>query len=388
MKTDKLNYGLHFRLTKKNQTMKNIFTTLLIIFLFSRPALAQLDSIYDQNVWRTFIVHLPTGYSSSNQYPIILNLHGLNSDAAQQQSYTQFDNIADNEGFIVVYPNGISKAWAINGNTDVDFLSHLVDTIRANYSCNTCLFVTGMSYGGFMTYKFACATTQAVKAIAIGSGNMAKALQNSSAAAPKIPVMHFHGTADQLVAYGGVPPLIPPVDTTIKWWVNHNNCNPTPIFTAIPNINTTDNCTVEKYYYGGGTNGSEITFYKVINGGHTWSGAVPAPPLGFTNQDINQSAIIGSFFAGFCSATTGFSSVTIDNSISLYPNPFTDQVTFASSTNEKVTVILYDYLSRQILLQTFTNTTTISTNQLLEGLYIYELRNDKGTIKKGKVIKQ
>lgn len=368
--------------------MKKYFTILTLFFLFSHSVFAQLDSIYDQSVWRTFIVHLPTGYTTTNQYPIVLNLHGYNSDAAQQQSYTQFDNVADTEGFIVVYPNGISNAWAINGTTDVNFLSHLVDTIRANYSCNSCLFVTGMSDGGFMTYKFACATTQTIKAIAVGSGNMTKTLQNASASAQKVPVMHFHGTADPLVNYNGVNPLIPPVDSTVKWWVNHNNCNTTPVFTAIPNINNADSSKVEKYYYGNGTNGSEVTFYKVINAGHTWSGAVPAPPLGFTNQDINQSAIIGSFFNNFCSVTTGVGNTSIENSISIFPNPFSNQLTFNLTDNEQTTVSLYDCVGRQVLQHTFTNSTTLNTDQLADGIYFYELHNDNGAVKNGKILKQ
>lgn len=49
---------------------------------------AQLDSIYNQGEYRTFIVHEPTGYSPSNQYPIVLNLHGLSSSATFQQNYT------------------------------------------------------------------------------------------------------------------------------------------------------------------------------------------------------------------------------------------------------------------------------------------------------------
>src|SRR5215470_10822195 len=106
--------------------MKKLYS-LLILLLFSANFLwAQLDSIYDQSTWRTFIVHLPAGYTASNQYPVVFSLHGLNSNAAQQQSYSQFDNVADTLGFIDVYPNGINNQWVVTTNTDVDFISHLV----------------------------------------------------------------------------------------------------------------------------------------------------------------------------------------------------------------------------------------------------------------------
>lgn len=366
--------------------MKNIFIILSIIFMLVNTANAQLDSIFNQGVYRTFIVHEPTGYSPSNQYPLVLNIHGLSSSATFQQNYTQFDDVADSLGFIVVYPNGTSNSWTTIGNSDVDFLSSLVDSIRAEYSTNNCLFVTGFSQGGFMTYKFANNTPHTVTAVAVGSGNMSFALQNTSASAPQIPVMHFHGTEDNIVSYDGTV-LISPVDSTIQWWRNHNNCNTTAVFSNITNSNLTDGSTVEKYYYGGGSNGSEVTFYKVIDGGHTWSGATPIPAFGSTNQDINQSAIIGSFFKDFCSETVGMSEEESIISIILYPNPLDNQLIIQNVPNTKHTFLLYDNLSRQIFKDTFYGNSTINTNYLPKGVYFYVIRNSEKHLKAGKVIK-
>jgi polyhydroxybutyrate depolymerase len=369
--------------------MKIAFAILFTIVIYTNPLFAQLDSIYDQSAYRTFIVHFPTGYSTNNQYPIVLNLHGLLSSATQQQSITQFDNIADSKGFIVVYPNATStlNSWGTTGNSDVDFLSNLVDTIRSNYSANNCLFVTGFSKGGFMTYKFANSTPHVVNAIAIGSGNMSNSIKNQSATAPQIPIMHFHGTEDSTVPYNGTPPFISPVDSTILWWIQHNNCNPSPSFTALPNSNLTDSSTVEKYYYSGGTNGSEVTFYKILNGGHTWSGSNSPSPLGFTNQDINQSTIIGDFFDSFCTVTTGLSGGKNNNSFKIFPNPFIDQLTISNLKDEKITFVLYDNLSHQIIKERLTSSTTLITDRLPSGIYFYEIWNSKKQIASGKVIK-
>ena len=141
------------------------------ILLFANSLSAQIDSIFDQGVYRTFITRLPADYSTANEYPLVLNLHGRTSSASEQQFLTQFDGVADSEGFVVFYPDGIDNTWTTIGNSDSDFLSNLVDTIRANYSINNCLFVTGFSQGGFMTYKFANTTSHNVTAIAVGSGN-------------------------------------------------------------------------------------------------------------------------------------------------------------------------------------------------------------------------
>lgn len=74
--------------------------------------------------------------------------------------------------------------------------------------------------------------------------------------------------------------------------------------------------------------------------------------------------------------------------IKIFPNPFSAQLTFSLAGNEQTTVSLYNFLGQQILRQTFTNSTTINTEQLADGIYFYELRNDKGAAKNGKVLKQ
>lgn len=369
--------------------MKNSVNNILLLatlFILVNTANAQLDTIYNQGEYRTFIVHEPMGYSPSKQYPLVLNLHGLSSSATFQQNYTQFDDVADSLGFIVVYPNGTRNSWTTIGNSDVDFLSSLVDSIRAEYSTSNCLFVTGFSQGGFMTYKFANNTSHAITAIAVGSGNMSFALQNASSSAPQVPIMHFHGTEDNIVSYDGTV-LISPIDSTIQWWVNHNNCNTTPVFNNLPDFNLTDGSMVEKYYYGGGSNGSDVTLYKVINGGHTWSGATPIPAFGSTNQDINQSAIIGSYFADFCSKTNGISDTESDVSFSLYPNPFNNQLIVQSLTKKEHTFVLYDNLLRQILKENFYYNSTINTDFLPNGIYFYEIHHSKKRLMAGKVIK-
>ena len=183
--------------------MKTVATLVLLLILLGNWVFAQLDSIYDQGNYRTYIVHLPPNYTVAQQYPLVLNLHGLNSNAAQQQSYSQMDAIADTAAFIVVYPNGLNNSWQINGTSDVDFLTHLVDSLRHDFSIGNCLFATGMSDGGFMTYKLACSLGSQLKAIGVVSGNMSNALQNNCAVTAGLPLLHIHGTADPLVNYNG-----------------------------------------------------------------------------------------------------------------------------------------------------------------------------------------
>lgn len=316
------------------------------VFLFTFSAIAQLDSIVDQGVYRTFIVHTPTGYTPSHDYPLVFNLHGFNSNAAQQQGYSQFDNVADTAGFIVVYPNAVNESWNFMDNGDANFISHLIDTIRNRYSCNNCLFFTGISMGGFMAYRLTCVLPQPITAVAVVSGNMLQLWQNTCSIPDGLPIMHFHGTEDPIVNYNGTIG-IPPVETTVQWWVSENHCNTTPVVTPIPNIHPDDNCTVEKYYYGGGLNGSEVTFYKITNGGHTWPGAIPAPPLGNTDQDISASYLIGAFFERYCVSTVDVQDRYSDIQWSVFPNPaYTSFEVVLPQTDLELT--LYDSFGRRV----------------------------------------
>ena len=76
-----------------------------------------------------------------------------------------------------------------------------------------------------------------------------------------------------------------------------------------------------------------------------------------------------------------------DDGLILFPNTFTDRINITTKRNEPVEFALYDVAGRITLQQSFINSTTINTEQLLKGIYIYEVRNKSGVIKKGKVVK-
>jgi hypothetical protein len=75
-------------------------------------------------------------------------------------------------------------------------------------------------------------------------------------------------------------------------------------------------------------------------------------------------------------------------SITVFPNPFTNTITFTLNNNWPSEIILYDINSRKLLKQEFTSAVSINTEQLAKGIYLYEVRNKNGVIKKGKVVKE
>lgn len=165
---------------------------------------------------------------------------------------------------------------------------------------------------------------------------------------PGLPVLHFHGTADGIVSYQGTFG-IPPVEATVQWWADKNQCDQSPEITALPNTVIEDSCTVDRLRYANGVNGSEVTLYRINNGGHTWPGAIPIPLFGFTDQDISASAIIWNFFRSYCPAITSIEE-RASSSTSMRPNPAHDRVelSFVTDIDDRVRVELVDQTGRII----------------------------------------
>ena len=130
----------------------------------------------------------------------------------------------------------------------------------------------------------------------------------------------------------------------------------------------------------------------VGNGNLFLTGKYTSPTLAFGSNVLTNADNTGSSSDVFV-AKLKFSVPTNLNeqhstAANIFPNPFFNQLTFALADNEQATVSLYNFLGQQVLQQTFTNSTTISTEQLADGIYFYELKINKGTLKTGKVEKQ
>lgn len=156
-------------------------------------------------VQRTADVSIPASYDKEKAAPIIFSFHGLTSDSKSQQSLFSMDDQGNKAGFITVHPQGVDKSWnagkCCNNNTqdDVGFFRALVSTL----STELCLdkkriYVTGLSNGGFMSYRLACEASDLVAAAApVAGAIMTSSCQPSRA----VPILHSHGTADTLVSY-------------------------------------------------------------------------------------------------------------------------------------------------------------------------------------------
>lgn len=286
--------------------IKNACNAFLLLLLTHCSLVAQIDfeSFEHNDITRQYIVHTPPDFDVAQSLPLVINMHGNGSNAGQQIFYSQMNNVADTSNFVVVYPDGIDNAWNIAGGggvnesiDDVDFLSQLIDTLHINYNIDlNRVYSTGMSLGGFMTFRLACQLDNKVAAFASVTGSMSNGLFDECTPSRPLPILQIHGTDDDTVPYDGSI-FGASMDEIVDFWTTANNCDDMPTTTDLPDIDPADGSTISIIDYNNCDNNGRMTLYRIDGGTHTWAGS--ALDLGGTNYDIHASREIWNFFKNY-----------------------------------------------------------------------------------------
>ncbi len=69
------------------------------------------EKVTVDEVDRAYTVRLPQGYDSQRRYPVVVLLHGMNQDPDDMERLTRFDELADKDGIIAVYPAALHGRW-------------------------------------------------------------------------------------------------------------------------------------------------------------------------------------------------------------------------------------------------------------------------------------
>lgn len=282
---------------------------MVLLYAAGYAATAQEYSMYFNGEKTTYLLHLPPGYTNGKEHALVVNFHGLGSEALKHQHYCQLDKVADKEGFITVYPQSYHESWNAglgfksyrnDDHDDIAYFNRLLDSLEARYSIDkNRIYVTGVSIGGTFTYRVACEMSKRVAAVASVSGLMSDSTLLYCDAQRSVPVLHIHGNKDHIMHYTGMRQAYG-AEEVVKIWALKDQCENKPDTIQVPDVSKKDRTRSILIKYSHCANGSEVWFYKIYNGGHTWPGSAKAFKLmGRKSKDLNGSQAIWDFFERF-----------------------------------------------------------------------------------------
>lgn len=301
---------------------------------------------------RSYLQYLPAAYEGETPVPLVIDMHGLTSNAQAQAAVTGFEALSESEGFAVVSPNGTGLVpyWNIvsGGRADGDgtiesLLSRVVDDVSfteqlvAHLDGELCvdtnrIYATGLSNGALMASAVGCDLADVFAAVASVAGTLAPA-----GCEPAAPMLSIHGTGDNVVLYDGglgepvralisneqftegtpladqlaiievIDGILPPLDTALSEWAAVNGCEPTPETEMVGDD-------VEHRTWNGCT--ADVEQYVVVGGGHTWPGSAAmrgaaesdsetASALGTMTENLDSTSTIWEFFESHSLADGG-----------------------------------------------------------------------------------
>ena len=260
---------------------------------------------------RTVIVHVPKSSTGTTPLALVLNLHGSGSTAASQVKFTKMNVTANEDGFIVAYPqalipDGVGFDWNIPGvpliggravppksANDVKFLTSLVAILESKYCVNHKeVYATGFSGGARMTSQLACDDSALFAAVAPVSGlRRPKPCPTTRA----VPVISFHGSADPVdpFAGNGQKYWTYSVKTAAQDWSTQDHC------ASIVHSGPGNGVKITTYYTC--ANGAEVELYEIFGEGHEWPGGPTLPSsitalLGPQSSRVNANTLMWTFF--------------------------------------------------------------------------------------------
>lgn len=206
---------------------------------------------------RSYRVHVPDGYDGKQDLPLLIVLHGAFSTAGKLEKQSGFSLLADRQGFLVVYPNGMGlfgllRHWNSGhccgkarkkGIDDVAFISAVIQEVAQRLRVDhSRIYVAGHSNGGMMAYRFAAESEDPVAGIAAVSatigGRPSKEDPEWRIPPPEAPVslLAIHGREDTHVPYQGgrgershgtIETIS--VQDSVDLWVRRDECDSTPM---------------------------------------------------------------------------------------------------------------------------------------------------------------
>ena len=233
-----------------------IFTIIISILTISMVTNAQTrKTITSEGQKREYLQYAPSDLGSKR--PLIISCHGMNQSAKYQWDMLKdAKTLADKEKFVIVLPEGINNGWDISGDRDINLIKDLIAQMKKDFDIDEKrVYLSGFSMGGMLTYHAMNKIPDVIAAFAPISGYPMWGFTYTGKRA--IPVIHHHGTGDDVCVYSNV-------QRNIDELVKKNKCSSTPTITQ----NYGGYSHITRKEWGGGTDGVKVVLMELANKGH------------------------------------------------------------------------------------------------------------------------
>ena len=267
--------------------------------------------IFFQGLDRSYLLYTPPSYNPEEPMPVVIGFHGGTTTAQKFSQTTKFNQLAAQEGFIVVYPQGIDKNWndgrdvaGLPSQDDVAFVSAVIDDIKKIRNIDSHrIYATGISNGGFFTQRLACQLSDKIAAFASVASTLAQTMSTRCNPNNPVSILLINSPDDKFVPWQGgrmtrgLGGYILSVPDTVRFWQQKNSCSPQPDVQSVNN-NKNGGTSIQISRYAQCKNGSEVILTTIYGGGHTWPNGLGQPQwlVGRTSQKIDGSSYIWNFF--------------------------------------------------------------------------------------------
>lgn len=231
-------------------------TTLLLLVAICSIASAQLQKLTVNGTERTYLEYAPQKLGENR--PLFIFCHGYNQDAGWMMNNefkndkVSMESVCDTAKFVVVFPNGIDRAWDVGGDRDINFIKAIIEKMVKQYKIDrNRVYLGGFSMGGMLTYNAINKMSDIIAAFVSCSG---PSVVTPKAGLRPIPLMHIQGTADN---FGNVQPALNP-------WIKHNGGSTTA--KVITNYNGFSGATL--HIWSSGKAGGEVQLIELKDKGH------------------------------------------------------------------------------------------------------------------------
>ncbi len=281
--------------------LKSICVSLMFscLFLQAAPSVALSETFLGRN-FEVF-----DGRSDKNKSaPTLIAMHGFLGTPRNMRSKTQLNQIAREQGIVVVYPRGRKRKWNDGRSPsetidDVGYISALTESlVRRGITARNQVYLAGHSNGGGMAMRLACEKPRQFKGIAVIATKIPQKFQCRTGA--PVPAIFFHGTKDPIAPHNGRPASSRlggtlSSEATIEVWRNRNRCSGNRSEQTIDRMD--DGTRVRIFGFKGCR--APLMFVLIEGHGHDWPrrGARPTRLQGPATQEINASQVLWRFFS-------------------------------------------------------------------------------------------